>query len=152
MRWRSSGRCVCFSVAQTELYLLFSVWYCGRFNRCNRRKCHCKALCAVLRRWRYNCIDGTKRTVNACMWLYCNRAKEKPHTFSRCKAKEKPRQRGRGVIVTGKLNFMFVKKCLHFVVVVFCQLVAPLIIRDVICDTGEVFFLVACKIKILIAF
>lgn len=43
-----------------------------------------------------NCIDGTKRAVNACMGLYCSRAKEKPCTLSRCKAKEKPRQRGRG--------------------------------------------------------
>nr|DAG11606.1 MAG TPA: hypothetical protein [Caudoviricetes sp.] len=41
-------------------------------------------MCAVLLCWRYNCIDGTKRAVNACMGLYCSRAKEKP------------RQRGRG--------------------------------------------------------
>ena len=53
-------------------------------------------MCAVLLCWRYNCIDGTKRAVNACMGLYCSRAKEKPCTLSRCKAKEKPRQRGRG--------------------------------------------------------
>ena len=37
-----------------------------------------------------NCINGTKHAVNACVWLYCIRAKEKPRTISRCKAKEKP--------------------------------------------------------------
>ena len=37
------------------------------------------------------CIDGTKGTVNACIGLYCNRAKQKPCTFSRCKAKRKAR-------------------------------------------------------------
>nr|DAL44184.1 MAG TPA_asm: conotoxin [Caudoviricetes sp.] len=32
-------------------------------------------MCAVLQRWRYSCIDDTKRAVNACMGLYCSRAK-----------------------------------------------------------------------------
>ena len=41
-----------------------------------------------------NCMDGTKRAVNACIWLYCSRAKQKPCTSSRCKAKEKPRHVG----------------------------------------------------------
>ena len=98
------------------------------------------------------CIDDTKRAVNACIGLYYGRAKQKPCTLRRCKAKEKPRQRGRGVIITEELNFMLVKKWLHFVVGVFCQLVIPFIIGNVICDTGKVFFLVACKIEILIAF
>nr|DAG62338.1 MAG TPA: hypothetical protein [Caudoviricetes sp.] len=40
-------------------------------NGCNRRKSHCKALCAVLRRGRYNCVDRAKHAVNACVWLYC---------------------------------------------------------------------------------
>lgn len=44
-------------------------------NRSNRRKSHCKALCAVLRRGRYSCMYNTKRAVNACMVLYCSRAK-----------------------------------------------------------------------------
>ena len=43
-----------------------------------------------------NCIDMVKCAVNACIWLYCIRAKQKPCTVSGCKAKEKPRQRGRG--------------------------------------------------------
>lgn len=38
-------------------------------------------------------MGGTKRTVNACMRLYCNKAKQKPCILSRCKAKEKPRRR-----------------------------------------------------------
>ena len=85
-------------------------------------------------------MDGAKLAVNACIGLNYSRAKEKP------------RQRGRGKIIVYKLDFVFIKKCFHFVVVVFCQLVIPLIIGNVICDTGKVFFLVACKIEILIAF
>lgn len=57
---------------------------------------HCKTLCSVLRRWRYNCMNETKRAINACMGLYCSGTKQKPCTLSRYKAKEKPRQRGRG--------------------------------------------------------
>ena len=57
-----------------------------------------------------------------------------------------------GWIVARELNFVLVKKCFHFVIVVFCQLVIPLIIRYMISSCREVFFLVACKIKILIAF
>lgn len=92
------GACMPSSVAQVVLYPLVSVWYRGRLNGCNRRKSPCKALRAVLRRGRYNCIDCTKRAVNACVGLYCIRAKEKPCTVSGCKAKEKPRQRGRGEV------------------------------------------------------
>lgn len=57
-------------------------------------KSPCKDLCAVLWRGRYNFINGKKRAVNACMGLYCSRAKQKPCTLSRCKAKEKPRHVG----------------------------------------------------------
>jgi len=42
------------------------------------------------------CMGGIKAAVNACERLYYSRAKQKPCTLSRCKAKEKPRQRGRG--------------------------------------------------------
>nr|DAG06180.1 MAG TPA: hypothetical protein [Siphoviridae sp. ctNxi14] len=41
----------------------------------NSRKSACKALCTVLWRVRYNCTYGIKAVVNACMWLYCSRAK-----------------------------------------------------------------------------
>ena len=44
-------------------------------ERDNRRKRPCKALCAVLCRGRYNCMDDTKRAVNACIWLYYSKAK-----------------------------------------------------------------------------
>lgn len=91
-----SGACMPSSVVQVILYSLVLVWYRGRLNGHNRRKRLCKALCAVLCRWRYNCIDRAKHTVNACIGLYCIRAKRKPCTGSGCKAKEKPRQRGRG--------------------------------------------------------
>lgn len=39
-------------------------------------------------------MDGTKLAVNACMGLHYSRAKQKPCTLSRCKAKEKPRHVG----------------------------------------------------------
>ena len=39
-------------------------------------------------------MDGTKLAVEACIWLYCSRGKQKPCTLSRCKAKEKPRHVG----------------------------------------------------------
>ena len=100
----------------------------------------------------YNCMDEIKVVVNACERLTFRRAKRKALHPQRMQGKRKARQRGRGVIVSSELDFMTVKKRLHFVVVVFCQLVVPLIIRNVICDTGKVFFLVACKIEILIAF
>nr|DAP09802.1 MAG TPA: hypothetical protein [Caudoviricetes sp.] len=74
------------------------VWYLWRYNGTNRRKSTCKALCAVLWRWWYSFMDKTKCAVNACVWLNCSRAKQKPCTLSRCNAKEKPRQRGRGEI------------------------------------------------------
>lgn len=95
-RCRAPGCVMRSSVAQAVLYPLVSVWYRERLNGSNSRKSTCKALCAVLCRWRYSCIDDAKRAVNACMGLYCSRAKQKPCTLTRCKAKEKPRQRGRG--------------------------------------------------------
>lgn len=82
--------CAASGVAQAVLYPLVSVWYRERLNGSNSRKNTCKALCAVLCRWRYSCIDDAKRAVNACMGLYCSRAKQKPCTLSRYKAKEKP--------------------------------------------------------------
>lgn len=60
MRWRCYSAVIRSSVAQAALYPLLSVWYRGRLSGYN---------------WRYNCIDRTKRTVNACMWLYFSRAK-----------------------------------------------------------------------------
>ena len=94
MRWRCCVAVMCSNVAQAVLYPLVSVWYRERLNGSNSRKNTCKALCAVLCRWRYSCIDDAKRAVNACMGLYCSRAKQKPCIFSRCKAKEKPLPRG----------------------------------------------------------
>ena len=44
----------------------------------------------------------------------------------------------------GKLNFMSIKKCFHFVVVVLCQLIIPLIIIYMI--------YVGWKVVVLIAF
>ena len=35
-------------------------------------------------------FTAQNNAVNACMGLYCSKAKEKPCTLSRCKAKEKP--------------------------------------------------------------
>nr|DAZ12538.1 MAG TPA: hypothetical protein [Caudoviricetes sp.] len=75
IRWRCCGAVIPFSVAQMVLYPLVSVWYCGRWDWSNCRKRPCKALCAVLWRVWYNCMDGTKRTVNACMRLHCSMAK-----------------------------------------------------------------------------
>ena len=84
------GACVRSSVVQVVLYPLVSVWHLRQLSGYNCRGSLCKTLCAVLQRWRYNCIDITKAAVNACMWLYCSRAKQKPYTLIRCKAKEKP--------------------------------------------------------------
>lgn len=96
MRWRQCGAVICSNVAQMVLYPFLSVWYRWWWSGANRRKSRRKAMCTVLRRGRYNCIDGRKAIVNACMRLYCSRAKQKPCTLIICKAKEKPRQRGRG--------------------------------------------------------
>lgn len=90
MRWRCYGAVIRSSVAQVVYSRLVWLLYCVRWNRSNQRKRHCKALCAVLQRGRYICIDGRKAVVNVCMGLYCNRTKQKPCTLSRCKAKEKP--------------------------------------------------------------
>lgn len=46
-----------------------------RWNGSNSLGIPCKALCTVLWCGWYNCINGTKRTVNACIWLYCSKAK-----------------------------------------------------------------------------
>lgn len=89
-RWRCCGAVMRSSVAQVVYSRLVRLLYCVRWNRSNQRKRHCKALCAVLQRGRYICIDGRKAVVNVCMGLYCNRTKQKPCTLSRCKAKEKP--------------------------------------------------------------
>lgn len=86
------------SVSQVVQWLVALVWYRGRLNGCNRRKRRCKAVCAGLYRGRYKSIDDTKRAVNACMWLYCIRAKRKPCTGLGCKAKEKPRPSWRGCV------------------------------------------------------
>ena len=59
-------------------------------NGSNNRKSACKAPCAVLWRGRYNCIDSTKHAVNACAWLYCIRAKQKPCTVSDARQKKSP--------------------------------------------------------------
>ncbi len=67
--------CAASGVAQAVLYPLVSVWYRERLNGSNSRKNTCKALCAVLCRWRYSCIDDAKRAVNACILQYCSRAK-----------------------------------------------------------------------------
>lgn len=40
-------------------------------------------------RGRYNCIDGTKHTINACVWLYCSRAKIKALHPQRMQGKRK---------------------------------------------------------------
>lgn len=77
--WRPSA-CMLFSVSRAALYPLVSVWYRGRLSGYNRRKSPCKALCIVLLRLRYNCIDDAKHAVNACSWLYWSMAKIKaPH-------------------------------------------------------------------------
>ena len=44
-------------------------------ERVNRRKSPCKAPCAVLRHWSYNCMDWIKDAVKACIGLYCSKAK-----------------------------------------------------------------------------
>lgn len=87
------GACVRSSVLQAVLYPLLLVWYRGRLSGHNRRKSQCKVLCTALFRWRYKCINGTKRAVNACMGLYCNGAKIKALHRVGCKAKEKPGQK-----------------------------------------------------------
>lgn len=141
---------ICSSVAQAALYPLLPVWYCGRLNGANLRKSRCKALCAVLRHVRLSCIYDAKRTANACMWL--QQGKIKALHPQQMQGKRKAPPAWAGWIVARELNFVLVKKCLHFVIVVFCQLVIPLIIRYMISSCRKVFFLVACKIKILIAF
>lgn len=73
--WRCCGAVIRPSVAQVVLYPFVSVWYIRRLNWTNRRRSHCKALCAVLRHVRYSCMDRAKHAVNACIGLYCNRAK-----------------------------------------------------------------------------
>lgn len=55
------------SVAQVVYMRLVWLLYCVRCNGANQRKIPCEALRAVLRCGWYNCINGTKRTVNACM-------------------------------------------------------------------------------------
>ena len=37
-----------------------------------------------------NCIDDTKRVLNACMGLYCSRTKQKPCTVSDARRKKSP--------------------------------------------------------------
>lgn len=69
-------------------------------------------------------MDVIKAAINACVWLMRRRAKQKPCILSRCKAKEKPRQRGRG----WRLFVFFFKVCkggakllrFFFCQVVFC--------------------------------
>lgn len=90
MCWRFCGAVMCSNVAQAAQYSRMQPPHNSSKNTANSRKSVCKALCAVLQRWRYNCIDKTKRSVSACIGLYFSRAKQKPCTLSRCKAKEKP--------------------------------------------------------------
>lgn len=74
-RWRCYGAVMHSSVAQAVHSRFVWLLYCVRLNGSNCRKRTCKALCAVLWCGWYNCINGAKRTVNNCIWLYCSKAK-----------------------------------------------------------------------------
>lgn len=81
--------------------------------------------------WRFGCIkcmDGIKAAVNACMGLYCSKAKQKPCTLSRCKAKEKPRHVGGvGIIYFFLQDLQGRRKALAF----------PLLSSRILCGAGQ---------------
>ena len=79
------------SVSQVVQWLVVSVWYRGRLSGCNRRKSHCKALCAVLWRGLYNCIDDIKATVSACMEAVLQQGKIKALPPQQMQGKRKTR-------------------------------------------------------------
>ena len=61
------------------------------------------------------CMNGTKRAVNVCIGLYFSRAKQKPCTLSRCKAKEKPASVGGFALRCSLVRYkMFVLKYILF--------------------------------------
>ena len=115
MCWRFCGAVMCSNVAQAAQYSRMQPPHNSSKNTANSRKSVCKALCAVLQRWRYNCIDKTKRSVSACIGLYFSRAKQKPCTLNRCKAKENPASVGGVALRCSLVRYkMFVLKYILF--------------------------------------
>ena len=95
MHWRRCGAMMCFDVSQAVQYSRMCI-----YNSVKTRQIvgkvpvkPCALFCGM---GGIICIDTAKHAVNACVWLIRFLAKEKPCTLSRCKAKEKPRHRGRG--------------------------------------------------------
>lgn len=117
-------------VAQVVYRRLVYLLYCVRWNRANQRKSRCKRLCVA------DTLPGKKKS---------------PAPSADARQKKSPAS-GAGWIGAHELNFVLVKKCFHFVIIVFCQLVIPLVIRYMIDGGWKIFFLVACKIEFLIAF
>ena len=56
----------------------------------NLRKIAYKALCAVLQRWLYNCMDRIKSAVNACVWLYATGQNKSPAPSADARQKKSP--------------------------------------------------------------